>query len=101
MIIIENKNKPLSCSSDFIDYFGQQGLDGWGLRGVEHYLYSFSETSVNGLQRSDKICQKSCAVIVPLVQRYPGDRLVQIADPIAEQSCFAETSGSGDEGKFA
>ena len=45
------------------------------LRGLEHTQHPFSDICANRLQSSDEVSQKACGVVIPFVQRQPGNRL--------------------------
>ena len=52
------------------------------------------------LQSCDEVSQKACGVVIPCVQRQPGDRLRAAGDPFADQRGFAKAGGGRDEGQL-
>jgi len=68
-----------------------------GCGGLEHTQYPFSNIRRNRLQSSDEVSQKSCGVVIPFIQRQPGDRSLATGDPFADQRGFAKAGGGGDK----
>ena len=86
---------------DFIEQ-GCQNRFGWRwLRRLEHSQHPFSNLRRNCLQSRDEVSQKTCGVVIPFVQRQPGDRLPATGNPFADQRGFAKPGGGRDEGQFA
>ncbi len=83
---------------DFIEQGCQNRFDWRWLRGLEHSQHPFSNIRCNRLQRSDEVSQKACGVVIPFVQRQPGDRSVTTGDPFADQRGFAKAGRGRDEG---
>src|SRR3990172_9273624 len=84
VIVVKDKDEVVGDGSDFIDQGCQNRFD-WRwlrLRSVEHTQHSFSKFGCNSfdfaldnrLQSSDEINQKVCRVVIPFVQRQPGNR---------------------------
>ena len=71
------------------------------LRGLEHSQHPFSNIRRNRLQRSDEVSQKACGIVIPFIQRQPGDRSFATGDPFADQRGFPKAGGGRDEGQFA
>ena len=68
---------------------------------MEHTQHPFSNIRRDRLQSSDEVNQKACGVVIPFVQRQPGDRSLATGDPFADQRGFTEAGGGRDEGQFA
>ena len=60
-----------------------------------------SDIRHNRLQRSDEVSQKTCGVVIALVQRKPGDWPLTSGDPFADQRGFTRAGGGRDEGELA
>jgi hypothetical protein len=45
----------------------------WQVLEVEHTQHPCSDIRRNRLQGSDKVSQKACGVVIPFVQRQPGN----------------------------
>ncbi len=100
---------------DFIEQGRKNRFSWWWLRGLKNTQHSFSNIRHNPfdfappagtsqgkrLQSSNKISQKACEVVIPFIQRQPGDRLPATGDPFADQRGFTKTGGGGDEGQLA
>ena len=74
---------------------------GGGWKGLKRIQHPFSNIRRNRLQSSDEVSQKACGVVIPFVQRQPGDRSFTICDPFADQRGFTKAGGGRDEGQFA
>ncbi len=70
------------------------------LRGLEHSQHPCSNIRRNRLQSRDEVSQKAGGVVIPFVQRQPGDRSLATSDPFADQRGFAKAGGGRDEGQF-
>ena len=55
---------------------------------------------LNCLQCSDEIREKACGVVIPFIQRQPGDRSLKAGDPFADHCGFTKSGGGGDEGEL-
>ena len=58
------------------------------------------------LQSSDEVSQKAYGVVIPFVQRQPGDadlgfEALATCDPFTDQRGFTKAGGGRDEGQFA
>ena len=88
---------------ELIEQVCQQQFDGRRLRlcRVENTQYPFSNLRRNRLQSRDEICQKACGVVIPFVQRQPGDRSLATGGPFADQAGFTKAGGGRDKGQLA
>ena len=67
----------------------------------EHWGGCFAKLRRNRLQSSNEISPKAGRIVVPLIQREPGDGTLAAVDPFAQQRGLAEACRGGDEGELA
>ena len=101
MVVVQDKDEIVREGGDFIEQ-GCQNRFGWRrLRGLEHSQHPFSNIRCNRLQSRDEVSQKAGGVVIPFVQRQPGDRSLATGDPFADQRGFTKAGGGRDEGQLA
>ena len=99
VVVVKDEDEIVRDGGDFIEQ-GRQNRFGWRwLRGLEHTQHPCSNIRRNRLQRSDEVSQKACGVVIPFVQRQPGDRSLATGDPFADQRGFPKAGGGRDEGQ--
>ena len=101
MVVVQDEDEIVRDGGDFIEQGCQNRFDWRWLRGLEHTQHPFSNIRRNRLQSSDEVSQKAGGVVIPFVQRQPGDRSPATGDPFADQRGFAKAGGGRDEGQFA
>ena len=106
MVVIQDEDEIVRDGGDFIEQGCQNRFDGWRLRGLEHIQHPCSHIRRNRLQSSDEVSQKVRGIVIPFVQRQPGDANLGFASlatggPFADQRSFTKTSGRRDEGHLA
>ena len=101
MVVVQDKDEIVRDGGDFIEQGCQNRFDGRRLRGLEHTQHPFSNIRRNRLQSSDEVRQKAGGVVIPFVQRQPGDRSLATGNPFADQRGFAKAGGGRDEGQLA
>ena len=101
VVVVKDEDELVREGGDVIEQ-GRQHRFGWRwLRGLEHTQHPCANRRRNRLQRSDEVGQKAGGVVIPFVQRQPGDRSLATGDPFADQRGFAKAGGGRDEGQFA
>ena len=100
MVIVQDQDEMIRDGGDFIEQGCQNRFGGRWLRGLERAQHPFSNIRRNRLQSSDEVSQKAGGVVIPFVQRQPGDRSLATGDPFADQRGFAKAGGGRDEGQF-
>ena len=100
MVVIQDKDEIVRDGGDFIEQGCQNRFGRRWLRGLEHTQHPSPNIRLNRLQSSDEVRQKAGGVVIPFVQRQPGDRSFATGDPFADQRGFAKAGGSRDEGQF-
>ena len=101
MIVVQDKDELVRDDGDFIEQSCQNRFSGRWLRGLKRTQHPLSNIRHNRLQRRDEVCQKGCGVVIPFVQRQPGNRSITTGDPFAGQRGLSKPGGGGDEGQFA
>src|SRR5438552_3031048 len=101
VVVVKDEHEVVRDCGDFIQQSGQNRFDWWRLRGLEHTQHAFSNVRRNRLQSSDEVSEKAWWVVIPFVQRQPGDRSLATGEPFAEQRSFTKAGGCRDEGQFA
>ena len=82
VVVVQDEDEMVWDGGDFIEQ-GRQNRFGWRwLRGLEHTQHPCSNSRRNRLQSSDEVGQKAGGVVIPFVQRQPGDRSRAIRRPI-------------------
>ncbi len=102
MVIIQDEDEIVRDGGNFIEQGCQQSIrwaaaEGIGAQPTPLLQYF----GCNRLQSSDEVSQKAGGVVIPFVQRQPGDRSLATGDPFADQRGFAKAGGGRDEGQFA
>ena len=82
MVVVQDKDEIVRDGGDFIEQGCQNRFGGWRLRGLEQVQHPFSNIRRNRLQRRDEVRQKACGVVIPFVQRQPGNRSLANWQPI-------------------
>ena len=100
MVVVQYEDEMVRDGGDFIEQGCQNRFDWRWLRGLERSQHSCANICRNRLQSSDEVSQKTGGVIIPFIQRQPGDRPPATGDPFADQRGFAKAGGSRDEGQF-
>ena len=95
MVVIQDKDETVREGGDLIEQGCQNRFGGRRLRGLQHSQHPFANIRLNGLQSGDEVRQKACGVVVPFIQRQPGDRPGSLAsgDPLADQRGLAKAGG--------
>ena len=101
MVIVQDEDEMVRDGGDFIEQGCQNRFDWRRLRGLEHSQHPCSNIRCNRLQSRDEVSQKAGGVVIPFVQRQPGDRSLATGNPFADQRGFAKPGGGRDEGQFA
>ena len=101
VVVVKDEDEIVRDGGDFIEQGRQNRFGGRWLRGLEHSQHPCSNIRRNRLQSSDEVSQKAGGVVIPFVQRQPGDRSLATGDPFADQRGFAKAGGGRDEGQFA
>ena len=60
--------------------------------------HSISNIRLDGLQSGDEVSQKTCRVVIPFVQRQPGDRSPATGYPFADKCGFTKSGRGRDKG---
>ena len=83
VVVVKDEDEVIRDGGDFIEQGCQNRFGGWRLRGLEHTQYPCSNHSQrNRLQSSDEVSQKACGVVIPFVQRQPGEPVARNRRPI-------------------
>ena len=82
MIVVQDKDEIVRDGGDFIEQGCQNRFDWRWLRGLEHANTPSPILRRNRLQSRDEVSQKACGVVIPFVQRQPGDRFCHNQRPI-------------------
>jgi len=61
----------------------------------------FANAFLYFLQCRNDVEQETAGIVIPFIQRNPGDMPLTASNPPAQQGGFAESGWSGDEGHFA
>lgn len=72
MIIIEDEDDGLGEGGEGVDEGGEDGFDGWGLRGLEEGGYVLAEGREDGLERGDEIAPKAVGVVIIIIEGEPS-----------------------------
>ena len=91
----------LGDSHDFVDQRRQDCLNSGRRGGTEHRQGSFASPWLCLLQRGSQVRPEARRVIVPFVQREPGDGPPAAGGPLAQQRGLAKAGRGGDEREFA
>ncbi len=81
VVIVEDEDNPIGEGGDLVEQRRQDGLGRW-LRGLKYTQRPFSDVAgrflpgFNCPQGSDEIGQEANRIVVALVERYPGGRVV-------------------------
>src|SRR6266567_7885120 len=101
VVVVKDEDEMVRERGDLIEQ-GRQDCFGWRwLRGLKHTQHPFPNIRRNRLQSSDQVRQKACGVVIPFVQRQPGDRSLDEGDPCTDQRGFPKAGGGRDEGQLA
>ena len=101
VIIIKDEQKVLRDGGNFVEQGGQNGFDLQRLGGLERSQQPLANSRLDRLQRGDQVRDEPRRIVIPLIQRQPGDRPPATGDPFADQGGLAKAGGGGDEGQFA
>ena len=88
MVIIQHEDEIVRDGGNFIEQGCQDRFGGRRLRGLERSQHPFSNIRRNRLQSRDEVSQKACGVVIPFIQRQPGNRSLATGDPFADQGGF-------------
>ncbi len=101
VVVIQDEQKVLRDGGNFVEQGGQNGFDLQRLGGLERSQQPLANSRLDRLQRFYQVRDEPRRIVIPLIQRQPGDRLPATCDPFADQRGFAKAGGGRDEGQFA
>ena len=101
MIVIKDEDNPVGEGGNLVEQGGQNRFDVDRARGLQRGQCSFPNIAFNGLQGGDKVGQEAGQVVVPFVQREPGDGPLAASDSLAQQRRLAKAGRGRDERQFA
>ena len=104
MVVVQDKDEIVRDGGDLVEQGCQKQFDRRRLRRLKRGSTTPRQClRRDRLQSRDEVSQKTSRVVIPFVQRQPGDRLVRTTggNPLADQRGFAKAGGGGDEGQFA
>ena len=82
VVVVQDEDERVREGGDVIEQGRQDRVDGRWLRRLQHTQYTLSNRRRNGLQRSDEVQEKAGGVVLPFVQRQPGNWSLAIERPI-------------------
>ena len=74
MVVVKDEDELLAHGRDLVQEHGQERLGGRRLGGFERSQHPCSDTGRDGLQGCHEVSQKAGGVVIPCVQRQPGNR---------------------------
>ena len=100
VVVVKDEDETVRDRGDFIEQGRQNRFGRRRLGRLEYTQHPFPNIRVNRLQTSDQVSEKACGVVIPQVQRHPGDRPLATGDPFADKRGFAKARRGRDEGQF-
>ena len=73
MVVVKDEDELLAHGRDLVQEHGQERLGGRRLGGFERSQHPCSDTGRDGLQGCHEVSQKAGGVVIPCVQRQPGN----------------------------
>ena len=73
VVVVKHEDEALRDGGEFVDQGRQQRFGRRRLRGFERSQHTRAKARRNCLQGRDEIGQKACEVVIPFVQRQPGN----------------------------
>jgi hypothetical protein len=101
VVVVEDEYEIVRDGCDLVEQGRQNRFGRRRLGGPEHTRHPFPDIRHDRLQGGDEVSEKARGVVVPLVQRQPGDGSIGTGGPFAEKRGLAEAGWGGDEGQPA
>ena len=101
VVVIQDEQKVLRDGGNFVEQGDQNGFDLQRLGGLERSQQPLANSRLDRLQRFYQVRDEPRRIVIPLIQRQPGDRLFATCDPRADQGGFTKAGGGRDEGQPA
>ncbi len=73
VVVVKDEDEIIPEGDNFIEQGRQNRFARRWLWRLEHTQHPCADTVKDGLQSRNEVRQKACGVIIPLVQRQPGD----------------------------
>src|SRR5437868_5761798 len=97
MVVIPDHHDLLGEHRELVDEGRQDGLKRWRRQSLKQRQGSGTTAWVDALQCGERVGPKPGGIIVPAVQRDPGDWQGDIYEPGGEQGGLAKASRCGNE----
>jgi len=101
VVVVEDEREVVRERGDLVDQHRQDRLGGGRVGRVERGQNFLPNPFPQPLQGGYEVGQKTGGMVVPFVQRNPGDRQLALQAPFAEHGGLAETGRRRDEGQLA
>ena len=95
VVVVEDEQGLLP--SQIVDQCRDQGLERRRRWRAEQRSHPFAGPGTGPVQRGHRVAPEPGRVVVPRVQREPGDRVLAAPGPVGEQDCLAVSGRGGGQ----
>src|SRR5690349_10832374 len=104
LVIVQYENKCLILFNEFVDQNTQDRFKSRGWESAQQRTGFITDLWISIGKSSDQIAQKARWIVIPFIQRQPGDIWAMVlafkyptSDPINQQGCFSITGRCTDQ----
>ena len=98
MIVVKDEHQWRRKRRQLVEKKGKDRFRRWRLGCAQQLLHTAAKLRLLGLQGGNQIGEKTGRVVVVVIQRQPGDWVIGLGDPLANEGRFAKAGRCGDQG---